>query len=53
MNSFTNKALLKRVIANEVWFNRTKTKWTEISEKRKKANKRCLQTTLSAHNNFI
>jgi hypothetical protein len=53
MNSSTNKALPKGVTANEVWFNRTETKWTEISERRKKANERRSQTTPGAHDNSI
>ena len=53
MNSSTNKVLPKGVTPNEVQFNRTKTRYIEISKRRKKANKYHLQTTPSIYDNPI
>ena len=53
MNSSTNKVLPKGVTPNKVWFNRTETRYTEISKRRKKANERRSQTTPGVYDNPV
>jgi hypothetical protein len=53
MNSSSNAALPKGTTPNKVWFNRSESKWPEISERRKKVTKRHESRTFGGHNNPI
>jgi hypothetical protein len=53
MNSSSNIALPKETTPNKVWFNRSESKWPEISERRKKVTKRYKSRTFGGHNNPI